>query len=257
MAKHIVLTAVLWVVLTAIGEVLVWTPMFPTPGSTEARDFDQIFRTLLIMGIPVFTVVVAILAYAMLAFRAKGDPALAAAPLRGRGGIVPRVWIAVTSLLAVAVIIHPGLTGLAKLQSDKNGFGWGSTESDLLIRVTAFQWNWRFEYPESGVTVAGAGRTLLLPDDSRVRFEVQSTDVIHSLWIPAFRMKIDAIPGRTTFFTVDIDREGAFQGDSAYRIQCAELCGLSHDAMSFPIEVVSPEEFKTWLDAQASAVGRR
>ena len=257
MAKHIVSTAVLWAVLTAIGEALIWSPIFPTTGSTEAHDFDHIFRTLLIMGIPVFTFVVAILAYAMLEFRTKGEPAMNAAALRGRGGIVPKVWLAVTSLLAVAVIIHPGLTGLAKLQGDKNGFGWGSTEFDLLIRVTAFQWSWQFEYPESGVTLAGAGRTLMLPDGARVRFEVQSTDVIHSVWIPAFRMKIDAIPGRTTFFTVDIDREGAFQGDSAYRIQCAELCGLSHGSMSFPINVVSAEEFRQWIAGQVPAVGRR
>jgi cytochrome c oxidase subunit 2 len=69
-------------------------------------------------------------------------------------------------------------------------------------------------------------------------------------------MKIDAIPGRTTFVTVETDREGAFQDDSAYRVQCAELCGLGHGSMAFPVDVVSREAFEAWVAEKKSAVAK-
>ncbi|MFN0093263.1 MAG: cytochrome c oxidase subunit II [Dehalococcoidia bacterium] len=255
MAKHIVSTLVLWAILTAIGETLVMAPLFPTVGSKEAEDFDEIFRTLLIMGIPVFAFVISVLVIAMISFRSKTGEDVAAPS--ARGGVVPKVWLAATAVLAIVVMIHPGLTGLAKLQRVRDGFGWGHGEAELVVRVTAFQWNWEIDYPEQGIVVSGAAKSMVVPDGTRVKFEVESTDVIHSFWVPAWRMKIDAIPGRTTFVTVDIDKEGAFQDDSAYRIQCAELCGLGHGSMAFPVEVVSKEKFEEWVASQKAAVAKR
>jgi cytochrome c oxidase subunit 2 len=157
-AKHIVSVVVIWAMLRAAGEVLVWTPLFPAAGTTEAKDFDEIFRILLIMGIPVFAFVVSVLSYALIAFRSR-SPDEHAAPM-ARGGVVPKVWLAVTASLAILVMVYPGLTGLAKLQSDAGGYGWGSTEAELLIKVEAFQWNWTFEYPEQGIELSGSGRRL-------------------------------------------------------------------------------------------------
>ena len=92
-----------------------------------------------------------------------------------------------------------------------------------------------------------AGKELVLTVDTSIRFDIEAADVIHSLWIPAFRMKIDAIPGRTTYMTVKPTKVGAYETDQAYRVQCTELCGLDHAKMLFPIRVVSESEYESWL----------
>lgn len=271
MTKHVVYVALLWAVLTIIGEALVFTDLFPTSGSHEAEDFDQIFRLLLFLGIPVFNFVIAMLTYSFLRFRGNG-PAEGVATFKGTGA-TPKVWLVLTSALAVATIIHPGLTGLRKLQSEANGYGWADTKGALIIHVQAFQWGWQYDYQEwdgkplavSVFSLHGDGNELVLPLEVGARFEINATGaaydfpteeasggVLHSFWIPAFRMKIDAIPGRTTTMTVKPSRLGD-PSDSAYRVQCAELCGLSHTTMDTPVRVVSQEDFKTWLDEQAKA----
>jgi cytochrome c oxidase subunit 2 len=247
-SRHLVSAVALWVALTAIGETTVLLDWFPVPGSIEAQDFDHIFRILLIMGFPVFAFVVAVVLYSMLQFRTS-DPAETGATFSGKGAI-PRVWLVVTSGLAVLVMIFPGLTGLAKLQSDPRGYGWGSEEAEMTVNVSGFRWNWSFEYAGTGVQLFGPSGELVLPVNREVRFEVQSEDVVHSFWIPAFRMKIDAIPGRTTFITVKPTELGSFQEDSAYRIQCAELCGLDHSGMTVHVRVVTDDEFQDWLASQ-------
>lgn len=253
MRRHVISAAVLWVILTAIGEALAFADLYPTVGSTEADDFDRIFRILIVMGMPVFTFVIAVLFYCVLRFGSFGMPAGDGPAYRGTGP-GPKVWLAVTGSLALTVMIFPGLTGLAKLQPDKNGNGWGEPNAELVVRVAGFRWSWTMEYVDAGVTVSTAqGKELVLPIDTHVKFEIDSTDVVHSFWIPAFRMKIDAIPGRTTHMTVKPTVLGRFEDDAAYRVQCAELCGLDHATMTFPVRVVPRAEFEQWLQSQKPA----
>lgn len=250
MSKHLIATAFFWIVLTAIGEGLALLDLFPAVGSVEAEDFDQIFRILLFMGIPVFTFVVAILVYAMLGFRSRGVPEEDGPAMHGTG-MVPKIWLGVTGGLAILVMIYPGLTGLAKLQSNVNGYGWGDEDPEMVINVTAFRWSWQFDYADAGVRLLRTpGTDLVLPNDTVIKFDINSNDVVHSFWIPAFRMKIDAIPGRTTTMTVKTREMAAFYEDSAFRVQCAELCGLAHSDMQFPVRVVSKAEFNDWLASQ-------
>jgi cytochrome c oxidase subunit 2 len=144
-------------------------------------------------------------------------------------------------------MIYPGLTGLAELQDAKRAYGWGERDADMVIKATGFKWQWVFEYPDGTQVSVAAGKELVLPVDTSIRFDVEAADVIHSLWIPAFRMKIDAIPGRTTYMTVKPTKVGAYETDQAYRVQCTELCGLDHAKMLFPIRVVSEAEYESWL----------
>jgi len=246
-ARHFITAAFLWVALTAVGELLVVADLYPTVGSHEAQESDDIFRFLLILGIPVFAFVVAVVVYAALAFRVRGAEPTEDGPVMHGQGWFPRAWLAITGGLAIFVMIYPGLTGLAELQDVSDGYGWGDQDSELRIQATGFMWSWVFEYPDGTQVNVVDGRELVLPVHTKIRFDVQSLDVIHSLWIPAFRMKIDAIPGRQTFLTVEPTELGAYESDQAYRVQCAELCGLDHSAMVFPLRVVSEEEFETWL----------
>ncbi|MGE3073964.1 MAG: hypothetical protein AB7N24_11950 [Dehalococcoidia bacterium] len=121
---------------------------FPTVGSHEAKDFDQIFRILLAMGFPVFTFVIAVLVYSMLEFRIRG-PEDGPARLFG-DSIGPRSWLVLTSLLAFRVMMFPGLTGLGALTKEGTGNGWGDCDAQLVIHATGYQWSWKFECPQSG-----------------------------------------------------------------------------------------------------------
>lgn len=247
MGRHFVNVAVLWALLTALGIAVILTDFFPVVGAEYAEEFDGIFRLLAFMGVPVLTFVFAVVGYSFFAFRGRGDVPEDGPAIFGRGW-VPIVWLLVTGGLAIAVMIHPGLTGLAKLAADPDGYGWGETGADLVVDVTGFRWAWAAEYRDLGVTVTQAGGgELVLPVGKTIRFEVNSTDVVHSFWIPAFRMKIDAIPGRTTFMVVEPTEEGSYEEDEAFRVQCAELCGLDHAKMWMPVRVVSQAEFDAWV----------
>lgn len=249
--SHLISAFVLWVALTVIGEFLAFADIYPTVGSHEAQDFNDIFQYLLIVGVPVYTFVLAVLFYSFLRFRA-GGPKDDAPNIQGTG-LVPRAWLVVTSALAVSVIIHPGLTGLATLRGTDAEYGFGEAveESALIVNVTGFRWAWVVDYEESGVSQLSSSGELVLPVDHQVVFRVSSTDVVHSFWIPAFRMKIDAIPGRTTELSLTPTRLGDFADDAAYRVQCAELCGLDHAVMAIPVRVVEQAEFDEWLASQA------
>ncbi|MCC7365410.1 MAG: cytochrome c oxidase subunit II [Dehalococcoidia bacterium] len=252
MKKHLIAAALFWAALTAVGELLLFADLFPTVGSHEAEDFDEIFRILIGMGMPVFAFVLAVLGYSIFQFRRKGEPDEAGPMHRGRGA-VPIAWLAITGTLAVGVMIFPGLTGLAKLQSDSGAYGWGATEGDLEIDVAASAFIFGFTYPEQNVSVLRPGEPILIPVDTRVKFNITSVDRLHSFWVPAFRLKIDAIPGRTTFITVEPTQLGDYETDDAYRVQCAELCGLDHATMFSPLKVVTQEEFEAWIAEQQAA----
>lgn len=250
--KHLITAALLWIVLTAVGELLLLVDLYPTVGSAEADDFDRIFNFLLILGIPVFAFVVATVAYSMFAFR-SADGKEHGATIHGTGWF-PRIWIIVTGSLAAFIMVYPGMTGLRELQSNRNGYGWGDQDAEVVIAATGAQFNWSFQFADGTEVNIVKGKELVLPVHTKVRFNINSVDVIHSLWIPAFRMKIDAIPGRTTYMTVETTALGDYATDQSFRVQCAELCGLDHSVMNFPLRVVEREEFDTWLaDLKAGA----
>lgn len=84
-----------------------------------------------------------------------------------------------------------------------------------------------------------------------------SHDVIRSLWIPAFRVKIDAVPGMTTTVKATPDLLGDFGQDVNFRIQCAEICGVGHSIMQIPVRVVERSEFDEWISEQRPISARR
>jgi cytochrome c oxidase subunit 2 len=122
---------------------------------------------------------------------------------------------------------------------------------DLVVEVTAFQWQWQFRYPESGVVVTGTELErpeLALPAGASVRFDLTALDVIHSFWIPGFRYKRDMFPGEQSSFQVDV---GSTTGSWPDTGVCAEFCGLDHATMRFDVSVLEPGEFAGWLEERA------
>ena len=128
---------------------------------------------------------------------------------------------------------------------------------DVTVDVTAFQWNWEFQYPEEkapgGEPVSTVGSSteiplLVLPTDRSIEFKLKATDVIHSFWVPELLFKRDVMPRPkknnqdNTFQVSSIDREGAFVG------RCAELCGTYHSAMNFEVRAISPDKYEEYIE---------
>ena len=97
------------------------------------------------------------------------------------------------------------------------------------------------------VILSNTDNELVLPVDTHVRFDVTAVDVLHSFWIPAFRTKIDAVPGLTTTLHANITETGDYKDDINFRVQCAELCGRDHSIMMSPVRVVERDEFNEWV----------
>jgi len=108
----------------------------------------------------------------------------------------------------------------------------------LQVRVSALQFAWEVSYPESDIEMTNQ---MVLPADRPVQFTLESQDVLHSFFVPEFRMKQDAVPGMTTRMNL-----GKIQRTGRFTIRCAELCGVGHYRMMADLTVVEPEQFQRW-----------
>ncbi|GAA4904151.1 cytochrome c oxidase subunit II [Tessaracoccus lubricantis] len=122
------------------------------------------------------------------------------------------------------------------------------SEPDVVINVIGQKWSWTFNYMEEGNPDVGTNAheigtleripDLYLPVNKRVRFNLESADVIHSFWVPSFYFKLDVIPGHSNSFDATPNKLGTYDG------KCAELCGEFHSLMLFKVHVVSEEEYE-------------
>ncbi len=122
-----------------------------------------------------------------------------------------------------------------------------SENPDNTIGVVGFRWSWAFNYVDDDVYEVGTAEiadipTLYLPVNESVVFELQSPDVVHSFWIPAFLMKMDVFPDRLNKFEVTPNKVGDYAG------RCAELCGVDHARMLFRVKVVDRAEYDQHMD---------
>ncbi len=212
------------------------------PITDQAAETERVWDLFLYLAYGVFAFVLILVVYVVIRFRRRDDRLPRQKhyniPLEIVYTLIP--FVVVMGLFAVTFV-----TVRAIDETDEN--------PELTVHVTAFQWQWKFEYPESGVTVIGGADSdiaeLVLPAKTSVLFEMESLDVIHSFWVTAFRFKRDIIPGRSTSFSVDIgDAAGAYPNAGV----CAEYCGLDHAKMQFSVLVLEPDDFDAWLVEQAS-----
>ena len=123
------------------------------------------------------------------------------------------------------------------------------------VTVTAFQWGWRFNYPDLNVGIAGEttngpdnhGPQMVVPVGETVQVRLVSNDVIHGFYVPAFNFQRQALPGVTNFFDLDVLHAGTYGG------QCTEICGLYHSEMLFSVRAVSPSAFAAWAGSEVQA----
>jgi len=116
------------------------------------------------------------------------------------------------------------------------------------ITVNGFQWSWQFGYPEAGAKALVTGTpanppTLYLPKGESVRFTINSNDVVHGFWIPAFMIQMQNLPGETNHLQFTANKVGEYPG------RCNILCGRNHSQMLFTVKVVTPERYQKYLDS--------
>jgi cytochrome c oxidase subunit 2 len=121
------------------------------------------------------------------------------------------------------------------------------------IKVEGIQWSWQFAYPEAGPKAVVTGTpanppTLYVPLGEKVRYTITSNDVVHGFWIPAFMIQMQNLPGVTNYLEFTANKLGTYPG------RCNILCGRNHAQMIFSVKVVTPAEYKTYLETlKASA----
>ncbi len=120
------------------------------------------------------------------------------------------------------------------------------------IGVEGIQWSWQFSYPEAGAKAIVTGTpeqppTLVIPQGEKVRYDLTSNDVIHGFWIPAFMIQMQNLPGVTNHLEFTANKLGEFPGF------CNMLCGRNHSQMRFKVKVVTPTEYKTYLETLKAA----
>jgi cytochrome c oxidase subunit 2 len=227
----------IWLLYTILGVLLVqYTTVMPAQFSHEAEVIDEAYELLEVLAIPVMALVLAIMTWGAIAWRSSGAEREDGPPQRN-STVVVSVWLVVTTALAIGTLINPGFKGLTDLR--------GEPTQDYVIELQAQQFSWQVTYPNDESAVD----ELVVPLGKRVRYDVRSTDVLHSFWVPAFRTKIDAVPGRVTQVRITATEIGTMEDDINLRIQCAELCGAGHATMMLPVRVVSDAEWNEYVES--------
>ena len=230
---------VVLVVLILVSTLLVYfglvsLDLLPQKASAQAETIDWLLNLELVAISFLFSLIVVPLIYSLIVYRRK--PGEEGDGVYFKGNTKLEIIWTVIPLVIVLALAYIGAWSLGEtLRIDP---------SAMTVEVTAFQWGWRFDYPEYGVTT----NELFLPLNHQVRLEMESRDVIHSFWVPEFRLKQDILPGQTTELRITPTEIGQFA------LRCAELCGTSHAYMNAPVMVVSEDEFNVWVDEQIALV---
>ncbi|MCG3211672.1 MAG: hypothetical protein FOGNACKC_05318 [Anaerolineae bacterium] len=160
-----------------------------------------------------------------------------------RGGdlrrIVPALAIVVV-VTAIGVTIITRATTPAAQAATRPWFWFMAGRPDLVVEVSASQWQWAFTYPDTGVTTT----ELMLPAGRNIELKLTSTDVIHSFGVPEFQLSQDIVPGSPTLVRVTPTQTGS------YKVICEAFCGVDYQDMLAEINVVSPADFENWLSQQ-------
>ncbi|MGM0577292.1 MAG: cytochrome c oxidase subunit II [Myxococcota bacterium] len=199
----------------------------PPQASNFAGDIDPLFYFILWLSIFFFVLLMGATAYFMWKYRQR-SPDQKTSPVKHNGKL-EFLWSAVPTVLLV-VIFAWGQDAFVRMES--------APSDSIDVRVTGQKWQWTVEYPMLGKSCTDK---MVVPVDTPVKVTLTSTDVIHSLFIPAFRVKRDAVPNRYTGYWFEATETGE------YDMFCTEYCGQQHSEMTGKVKVVSDVEWRAWL----------
>lgn len=192
--------------------------------SNFVEGVDKAF--FVILGISIFFLVVltAIMLFFVFRYSRKRNPKAT----QIHGNVTAELLWTIGPMIIVLVMFWYGYTGFRNMRE--------IPDDAMVVKATARMWDWEFEY-DSGKK----SRELYVPKGIAVKLDMISTDVIHSLYIPAFRVKEDIVPGRENLMWFIANEDGR------YDILCTEYCGLQHSYMTTVVNVIPETDFNTWV----------
>ena len=214
-----------------------------TPVMDRIVDLHNLLMVI-ITGIVLF--VLALLAYVCIRFNKRANPV----PQTFSHNVLIEVVWTVIPVIILFIIAVPSFRTLYYMERIEN--------ADMTVKVVGNQWYWSYEYPDHGdfgfdsnmlqseslkpaeLRLLEVDNRVVIPENTTVRFLITASDVIHSFTVPAFGIKMDAVPGRVNETWVKVRKPGVYYG------QCSELCGINHGFMPIAVEVVTKQEFAEW-----------
>lgn len=223
-------------------------PQVTANGERAARMHDML--TVVVM-VPISLFVLGLLFWIVLRYRRAVNPV---ASKTSHNTFIEVVWTVVPVLILVGISI-PSISLLAAQFKP-------APKNAITLKAIGNQWLWEHEYPDYGVKVTskmlsdeenakrgeprmlGVDNRIVLPVNTPIKLLTTANDVIHSWAVPAFWIKLDAVPGRINETSFTVEKTGVYYG------QCSELCGIKHSAMPIAVEVVSRPQFDEWIAAK-------
>lgn len=225
------------------------------PAASPLKEQAHFFHNVILM--PIITVicllVLGLLIWIVVRYNAKRNPT----PAKwSHNTTVEIIW----TIVPVLILVFIALFSFRLLFAYHN-----MPEPDLTVKVTGNQWNWAYEYPDQAVPEyisnmlpadqttpqlfrLAADEPMVVPVGQTVRLLITASDVIHAVAVPAFGIKVDAVPGRVNETWFRAERPGIYYG------QCSELCGVDHAFMPIQVNVVSQAEFAAWVVSKGGSM---
>lgn len=225
-----------------------WQMNFQPPATPVMERLEELHQYLLILITAIVLFVLGLLGYVCVRFSRKNNPT----PSKNtHNTLIEVIWTVVPVLILVAIAV-PSLR--LHYYMDR------TAEAEMTLKVTGYQWYWGYEYPDyEGLSfesymkkdeelkkgdprLLSTDKPLVVPVNTNVRVLVTAADVIHAFAMPAFGIKVDAVPGRLNETWFRATKPGVYYG------QCSELCGVGHGFMPIEIHVVSKDVFAQWVE---------
>ncbi len=199
----------------------------PPPSSTMAGDVDSLFYYIFYVGLFFFTLIVGLMLFFAFKYRRKGKAGLTSGV--SHNTLLEVAWTAIPTLIMLS-FFYLGFRDFIKMNV--------VPANSLEVKVTGQRWFWSFDYP-NGVNVQN---DMYVPVGTPIKLLMSSRDMLHSFFVPDFRLKMDVLPNRYQVAWFEATEIGV------YNLFCAEYCGTQHSGMLGKINVVSEEDYNIWLD---------
>src|SRR5215213_7100003 len=215
-----------------------------TEASTQAHDIDTLLNVMIILSCFVFSIVLVMLGYCVWKYRAKPGDESDGEPIHGNTKL-EIAWTVIPTVIVLFGAIYSWIV-LGDIES--------KASDSLPINVTAQQYEWTFNYPQPNGKVVSS-KTLVVPDGRQLDLHLTALDVLHSFWVPEWRIKRDLVPSGAGGDEVDDEVRVTPDVEGTYNVVCTELCGVGHSTMRALAVVESQEDFDAWIQETSKAGG--
>jgi cytochrome c oxidase subunit 2 len=207
--------------------------------SSQAHEIDTLLNVMIILSSFVFSIVLVMLGYCVWKYRAKPGDESDGEPIHGNTKL-EITWTVIPTVIVLFGAIYSWIV-LDDIESQAS--------DSLPINVTAQQYEWTFNYPQQNGKVVSS-KTLVVPDGRQLDLHLTALDVLHSFWVPEWRIKRDLVPSGPGGNDVDDSVVVTPDEVGTYNVVCTELCGFGHATMRALVKVVPQDQFDSWLARQ-------